>query len=104
MSSTDSISGNRIRDDNMDVFELIQIENRGMSVVTAIVISFYTVGFLYYASVLKREIKRITDDAMKQEVKIEKLKTDIGEMKTNIALTLQTVTRMEKILDKRRKD
>ena len=104
MSSTDSISGNRIRDDNMDVFELIQIENRGMSVVTAIVISFYTVGFLYYASVLKREIKRITDDAMKQEVKIEKLKTDIGEMKTNIALTLQTVTRMEKILDKRHKD
>ena len=104
MSSTDSIYANQIRDDKLDIFELIQIENRGMSVVTAIVISFYTIGFLYYASVMKREIKRINDDVMEQEVKIERLKTDIGEMKTNIALTLQTVTRVEKILDRKHKD
>ncbi len=40
----------------------------------------------------------------KHDDRLDAGQTDMAEMKTNIALTLQTVTRMERILEKRGKE
>lgn len=86
----------------MEFLDFIPIENRGMSVLTALTFFFYTVGFGYFYSTLKQELKSITDKIEQHNRRLDLGQEDIAEMKTNIALTLQTVTRMERILEHRK--
>jgi|GEM_PF-6350438 len=81
--------------------EFVPIESRGMSVITALIISFLSIsgGFLY--TLYKRDFKRINESLREHEMKLERNYDDISEMKTNIALTFQAVTRIEKILDRK---
>lgn len=81
--------------------DFIPIELRGMSILTALTFFFYTVGFGYFYSTLKREFKMINAKITMHEEKLENGRETMAEMKTNIALTLQTVTRMERILERR---
>jgi hypothetical protein len=84
--------------------DFVPIEFRGMSMITAIILFFYGMsgGFIY--SLIKREFKRIGAQIREHERKLEDGREDMAEMKTNIALTLQSVTRMERILEKRKED
>ncbi len=84
--------------------DFVPIELRGMSILTALAFFFYTAGFGFFYTTLKRDFKRINTVLQKHEEKLEKTNGDIAEMKTNIALTLQTVTRMERILERRTED
>jgi hypothetical protein len=80
--------------------DFIPLENRGMSIITALTFFFYTVGFGYFYSTIKREFKRINTELIRHETKLDKYQGDISDMKTNIALTLQSITRIERTLDK----
>ncbi len=84
--------------------DFIPIELRGMSILTALTFFFYTVGFGYFYSVMKREFRHMDQKIKKHDDRLDAGQTDMAEMKTNIALTLQTVTRMERILEKRGKE
>jgi len=88
----------------VDFLNFIPLENRGMSILTALTFFFYTVGFGYFYSTLKREFKHVNEKIKKHEERLESGQETMSEMKTNIALTLQSVTRMERILERRRED
>ncbi len=88
----------------MEFLNFIPIENRGMSILTALTFFFYTIGFGYFYSIMKQEFKRICEELKTHEDRLDHEQEDMAEMKTNIALTLQTVTRMERILEKRGKE
>ena len=82
----------------------VPLEFRGMSILTALTFFFVMMGFTYFHATLKREFKRIHIECDKHDNRLEQNRNDIAEMKTNIALTLQTVTRMERILDKQQEE
>ena len=88
----------------MDFLNFIPLENRGMSIITAVVLFFYGAAGIFTYNLIKREFKRIGDDILKHEERLESGQETMSEMKTNIALTLQSVTRMERILERRRED
>jgi cell division protein FtsL len=89
----------------MDVLpSFIPINLDGMSIFTAITFFFVFIGAGVMVNYMKQELTRINDEIQKHEKKLGETQVDISEMKTNIALTLQTVTRMEKILDRKHKD
>jgi TolA-binding protein len=102
--------------------DFVTIENRGMSILTALFIFFAGVGATICIQMMKQEFTRV-DDRIDEEVervdklmkatnervdshqeKLESVKDDIAEMKTNIALTFQSVTRIERILEKERRN
>lgn len=84
--------------------DFVPIEFRGVSIITAVILSFYAaIAGLSY-SMFKREFKRIGKTLEEHEEKLENNRDDIAGMKTNIALTLQSVTRMERILERKKED
>lgn len=79
--------------------DFIPIELRGMSILTALTFFFYTAGFGYFYSVMKREFRHMDQKIKKHEDKLDAGQTDMAEMKTNIALLLQSMNRIEKRLE-----
>jgi len=72
-----------------------------MSVLTAITLFFYAAGFGFFYSTVKREFRRINHELRRQETEITEVYKDIYGMRTDIALLLQSVTRMEELLGRR---
>lgn len=84
-----------------DFLNFIPIETRGMSILTAITFFFYTVGFGYFYSTMKQEFKRIFNELKTHEDRLNHEQEDMAEVKTNIALLLQSMNRIEEMLEKR---
>lgn len=82
--------------------DFVPVELRGMSIITAIILFFYGAGSGFVYSLFKREFKRVGDALKRHEERLEENRDDIAGMKTNIALTLQSVTRMERILERKK--
>lgn len=82
----------------MDFLDFIPIENRGMSVLTALTFFFAGVGLGFMWSVMKREFKRINKELEKHETKLDERCQDIAEMKTDIALTRQSIQNIEEMM------
>lgn len=79
-------------------------ETRGMSVVTAVVFFFYSIGFIFVNTMMWREMKRINETIEKHELKLTMEHESLNCLQTDVALLLQSVTRIEEMLkDKRRK-
>lgn len=87
----------------MDFLNFIPIENRGMSILTALTFFFAGVGIGFMWSVMKREFKRINKELERHDTKLEERSMDIAEMKTDIALTRQSIQNIEEILKMQRK-
>jgi hypothetical protein len=85
----------------MDFLNFIPIEYRGMSILTLLVFCFCFIGFGVYSGMVKREIARIDTDIEEQCKRITTGNDSINDMKTDVALLLQSVTRIEKMLDKK---
>ena len=81
------------------VFDFIPLALTPMSVLTAITLFFYAAGFGFFYSTVKREFRRINHELRRQEVEITEAYKDLNGMKTDIALLLQSVTRIEKLLE-----
>lgn len=84
--------------------DFVPIELRGMSIITAVVLFFYGAAGVFTYNLIKREFVRIGKEITRHEAKLEVGQEIMAEMKTNIALTLQSVTRMERILERRKED
>ncbi len=84
--------------------DFIPIEFRGMSILTAITFFFYTVVFTFWYSIIKKEFKRICIELYKHEEKLIAGHDSLAGMKTDIALLLQSVTRIEKMIGQNRRD
>lgn len=82
--------------------DFIPIELRGMSILTALTFFFYAAGFGFFYNTLKREFKHVNQRLQRHDDRLDAGQEDMAEMKTNIALTLQSVTRMERILERRK--
>ncbi len=52
---------------------------------------------------IKRDFKRITNELAVHEKKIDNGHENLAEMKTDIALLLQSVTRIEKLVERNNK-
>jgi len=81
--------------------DFVPIDLSPMSAITAVILFFYGAAGIFTYNLIKREFKRIGDDILKHEERLESGQETMSEMKTNIALTLQSVTRMERILERR---
>ena len=86
--------------------EFVPVEFRGMSIITAIILSSLGLGLGFYYTTIKREFKRVQDNFKRvdkvleaHDEKLDKNHDDIGDMKTNIALIHQSTTRIEKLLE-----
>ncbi len=75
-----------------------------MSILTALTFFFYTIGFTFWYSMIKRELKRINVELQKHDSKINDGHDTLAEVKTNVALLLQSVTRIEKMIEFERRD
>lgn len=82
----------------MDFLNFIPLENRGMSILTALTFFFAGIGLGFMWSVMKREFKRINKELDKHSIKLEERCTDIAEMKTDIALTRQSIQNIEEMM------
>ncbi len=78
--------------------EFFPIEFRGMSIITAVSFFFIGIGVGFMWSVMKREFKRINKELDRHESKLEDRNKDISEMKTDIALTRQSVQNIEEMI------
>jgi septal ring factor EnvC (AmiA/AmiB activator) len=94
------------------------IEYRGMSVITGLILFFAGVGITVVVSFIKKEIKdqderfrdelkhrkesidMVTKRVDQHDDKLSQFKDDMGDMKTNIALLLQSCKRIESFMEK----
>lgn len=88
----------------MDIFELIPIEMTGMSAITAIVLFFFVIGFIEYSKMIKKELEVINECLKKHEDKIDDTHEGMNAVKTDVALLLQSVTRIEDLLKDKDRD
>jgi chromosome segregation ATPase len=112
----------------MDFLNFVPVEYRGMSILTMLTFAFIAIGAGFWWSTVKRELKRINKELAKHEIeldlkenaitvmkgdlyridreldrhdtKLEERIKDISEMKIDIALTLQSVRNIEKMLER----
>lgn len=102
--------------------DFMVIENRGMSILTALVIFFAGIGVTAGLQLLKRELdnvnEKINDEVERldkaveatnkradtHQEKLESVRDDMSEMKTNIALLLSATTRIEDYLKENRRN
>jgi len=77
---------------------------RGMSVFTAISFFFIGIGVGFMWSVMKREFKRINIEIDKHTEKLEERYQNIADMKTDIALTRQSIQNIEAMIKMMRRD
>jgi hypothetical protein len=102
MNNTGFSFENRIKEaKNTEFLNFIPIEYRGMSILTLLVFCFCFIGFGVYSGMVKREITRLDTDIAEQSKRISSGNNSINDMKTDVALLLQSVTRIEKMLDKK---
>ena len=70
-------------------------------IITAMIFIFISIGWSVYYSMIKREFKRVNTELERHEEKIENTKDKFAKMQTDIALILQSIKTIEKILEKR---
>ena len=79
--------------------DFIPIDLIPMSALTALCLFFFAYGFYIFRETMNKDIKRIDTILKEHETKLDNEQETMSEMKINIALTLQSVTRMERILE-----
>ncbi|MDP2754426.1 MAG: hypothetical protein Q8P40_08560 [Nitrospirota bacterium] len=82
----------------MDILNIIPIELRGMSIFTLIFFGFTGIAFKFVWDIMKKELKDINTRLDQHSKKLEDRNKDISEMRTDIALTLQAIKNIEKMI------
>lgn len=81
--------------------DFIPLEFRGMSILTATFFFFAGLGACYMHTIIRREFSYIYNTLDDHEGKLDGFHDTLNDMKTNIALLLQSVQRIEETIKKR---
>ncbi len=85
------------------IISLIPVEIRGMSIFSLILFAFLGIMAKMGWSYMRKELKDINDRLDKHSQKIDDRSADIAEMKTDIALTRQSIQNIEEMMKMMRK-
>lgn len=85
----------------MTFLDFVPVELEGMSIITAIFFFFAGVGACYFHTLIRREFGYIYNTLDEHKKEIDELQDNMGSIRTDIALLLQSVTRIEKSLERR---